>query len=199
MAPACSIRMTATLLMVLALASPGEAKKGEESVPLEKDKQEGTLPCDWLEFHATASPKELWVAYRCASPIDMKRGAAYCVYFDTDGDRSTGFRGGEDSFPVGADYLLQGISLYRYTGDEGSQAGLSWAWNLVGQVPNKVSKDWAEFTLSSDSFSITTPNVLVFLLGDNTASGVGGRQPDVMPDNALRQGGGGKCIWIKTE
>jgi hypothetical protein len=193
-----SIRTTATVLMVLALAPSGEAKSGWAGAPLERDAKDGVQPCDWLEFHAAAGPQGLRLGYRCASPIDFTRGAAYCVYFDTDGDRSTGFRGGEDTFPLGADYLLQGISLYRYAGDDGAQRGLVWSWSLVGEVPAQVTEDWAEFTLSPESFRISSTTVLAFLLGDNTADGVGGNKADEMPDGALRQGGVGKCIRIKT-
>ncbi len=193
-----SIRTAATVLMVVASGPPGEAKSGWAGAPLARDGKEDVQPCDWLEFHAAPGPQGLRIGYRCTSPIDFSRGAAYCVYFDTDGDRGTGFRGGEDSFPLGADYLLQGITLYRYVGDDGAQPGLAWAWSQVGEVTTQVTEDWAEFTLSPDQFSITSPTVLVFLMGDNTADGVGGNQSDEMPDGALRKGGGGKCIRIKA-
>jgi hypothetical protein len=191
--------MSATMFMVLALARAGEAKSDWAGAPLERDGRDGVQPCDWLEFHAAPGPQGLRIGYRCTTPIDFSHGAAYCVYFDTDGDRSTGFRGGEDTFPLGADYLLQGISLYRYAGDDGAQRGLAWAWSLVGEVPSRVSEDWAEFTLTPEQFSLSSATVLAFLLGDNTASGVGGNKADEMPDGAHRKGGGGKCIWIKTK
>lgn len=199
MTPSRRIRTTATVLMVLAAGLSGEAKSGWAGAPLARDGKEGVQPCDWLEFHAAVSPQGLRMAYRCARPIDFNRGAAYCVYFDTDGDRGTGFRGGEDSFPLGADFLLQGLTLYRYVGDEGGQRGLTWTWSQVGEVPAQVTDDWAEFTLSPDQFNIAASTVLVFLMGDNTADGVGGDQADIMPDGALQPGGGGKCIRIKTK
>lgn len=199
MTTASMMRISATVFMVLSLAAAGEVKSGGAGAPLERDAREGARPCDWLEFHAATGPQGLRLGYRCADPIDFNRGAAYCVYLDTDGDRGTGFRGGEDSFPLGADYLLQGVTLYRYVGDEGAQRGLAWAWSQVGEAPAQVSENWAEFTLSPELVSIASARVSAFLMGDNTADGVGGNQTDVMPDGALRQGGGGKRIWIKIK
>lgn len=191
--------LSATVFMVWSLVASGEAKSVRAGTPLERDPEEGAHPCDWLEFHAAVGPQGLHLGYRCANPIDFSRGAAYCVYLDTDGERGTGFRGGEDSFPLGADYLLQGMTLYRYVGNDGAQRGLTWAWSQVGEVTAQVTQDWAEFTLSPDLVRISSAKVAALLMGDNTADGVGGNRADVMPEGALRPGGGGKCIWIKSK
>lgn len=186
------IRILSTCGMLLAFATSIEAKSGWSGPPLEKDRKEGARPCDWTEFHARADKEGLRIAYRCAESIDFNRGAAYCVYLDTDGDRGTGFRGGEDTFPIGAEYLLQGASLYRYSGD-----GLAWSWSTLGEVPFELAGDWAELTLTPELFQATADTIRVFLMGDNTADGVGGNFVDEMPDGALRKGGGGKFIRIK--
>lgn len=185
-------RTTATVFILLTATLSGEAKSGWAGTPLERDRKEGVHPCDWTEFHARADREGLRIAYRCAETIDFNRGAAYCVYLDTDGKRETGFRGGEDTFPIGAEYLLQGATLYRYTGD-----GTAWSWTTEGAVGFDLAADWAELTLSPALFKTSADTLRVFLLGDNSAEGVGGTVVDEMPDGALRAGGGGKFIRIK--
>jgi len=58
------------------------------------------------------------------------------IYLDTDANRTTGFRGGANNFPIGADYLLQGSALYRYTGSTGTE----WSWSSVGIVTWSVGQ-----------------------------------------------------------
>lgn len=187
------IRMpSAVLMMAVAAHIAGAAKSDWTGAPLERDPKEGVRPCDWLELHAAPGPKSLRIAYRCVDPIDFSLGAAYCVYLDTDGHRKTGYRGSEDTFPIGADYLLQGATLYRYSGD-----GIGWSWTIVGEAPAEIAGDWAEFTLSERLLPLPDDVIFVFLLGDNTAEGVGGDRIDEMPNGALRKGGGGKSIRIK--
>ncbi len=38
------------------------------------------------------------------------------LIFDTDQSRASGYRGPNDNFAVGGEYMLQGVTLYRYTG-----------------------------------------------------------------------------------
>ncbi len=175
-------------------ASIGFAQPAWIGEALETAGANDAQPCSWVEFHAKQVDGALRIAYRSANPIDFNRGAAYCVYLDADNSRTTGFRGGGDEFPVGADYLLQGILLFRYTGN-----GTDWAWEQVGSVPYEVAGDWASFVLSPTLFPIAGDKVGAFLFGDNTAPGVGGNKTDVMPAGALRAGGGGPFIAIAIE
>ncbi|HMP75151.1 MAG TPA: hypothetical protein PKE12_02530 [Kiritimatiellia bacterium] len=184
-------------LTIAVATARGEVKTGGGGTPLERDRVEGVSPCDWTAFYAAPAKDGLRLAYRCAGPIDFNRGAAYCVYLDADGRRDTGFRGGEDNFPIGADYLLQGITLYRYTGDDGPGRGVTWSWSAVGEVPFRVDGAYAEFTLSPALLELHGATLHAFLIADNTADGVGGSTNDEMPDGALRRGGGGKFIRIK--
>jgi hypothetical protein len=57
------------------------------------------------------------------------------VFIDVDGDPGTGYRIGG----VGADYMIENGSLYRFVGP-------TWAWSKVGssgQVVNGTSYDWS--------------------------------------------------------
>ena len=191
MAHTIAVRVAFSLATVLGAVSFGEAKS-RWGAPLERDRKEGAKPCDWTEFYARADREGLRLAYRCAETIDFTRGAAYCVYLDTDGKRGTGYRGGADNFPIGADFLLQGGTLHRYTGD-----GIAWSWTIDGETAYALDSDWAEFTISPALLPLARDELRVFLLGDNTAEGVGGTGNDEMPDGALRKGGGGKFFRIK--
>lgn len=180
--------------MVGLLPTVGEAKPEWANKPLERDPKEGVAPCDWLELHAQAAGGAIQIAFRCAEPIDFAKGAAYCVFIDIDGKRQTGFRGGEDNFPIGADYLLQGATLYRYAADGGTE----WSWSLVGDATYSLAEDWVDYTIPADQMPVNGTEIDIFLLGDNTAPGVDGDKGDVMPDGALRAGGGGQAIRVPT-
>ncbi|MCP5532162.1 MAG: hypothetical protein H7A49_10420 [Akkermansiaceae bacterium] len=49
------------------------------------------------------------------------------LLIDTDQSRSSGYRGASDTFSIGAEYMLQGISIFAYTG-----TGTDWGWNYLG-------------------------------------------------------------------
>ncbi|MBW7908927.1 MAG: hypothetical protein H3C50_08445 [Kiritimatiellae bacterium] len=175
----------------LAITTSSFAQPAWIGEPLEKAEPSDAQPCNWIEFHGSRANDALRIAFRSANPIDFNRGAAYCVYLDADNNRNTGFRGGGNDFPIGADYLLQGIFLFRYTGD-----GTGWAWTQIGEVPHEVAGNWASYTLNASLLPITGASVGAMLYGDNTAPGVGGNRVDVMPAGALRAGGGGPFIAI---
>src|SRR5687768_1940348 len=48
------------------------------------------------------------------------------LLFDTDRSRATGYTGPTASLAIGAEYLLEGISLFAFTG--GSQTAFSWSF-----------------------------------------------------------------------
>jgi hypothetical protein len=192
MAHASGFIATAAAFILQAALLAVEAKSGKAEALIEEDRKEGVRPCDWLEFRAKAEGEELHLAYQCADAIDFSRGAAYCIYIDVDGKRHTGFRGSEDNFPIGADYLLQASILYRYTG-----GGTAWSWSAILEVTHKVHGERAEFVLPVNQLGADDDTIRVFLIGDNTAVGVGGDRIDELPDGALRRGGGGKSIRIK--
>jgi len=124
----------------------------------------------------------LFVAYVNDGPITLN--AALNMYIDSDQNRQTGFRGTGNDFPIGAEYLLQGANLYRYTGD-----GTSWSWTWVGTSTFALSGNIAEFSIPQSW--IGNPSAFAFfLLGDNTIY-PGGSALDQYPDGAIRSGGSG--------
>lgn len=69
------------------------------------------------------------------------------LFFDTDRSRATGYRGPGDTLAVGGEYMLEGATLYLYTG-----SGTDWGWSSVASL---VYDDWPtndhELTLSRSS------------------------------------------------
>jgi len=137
---------------------------------------------DWLEGWMAHDDESLYVAWRNDGTVELNW--AFSVYLDTDATRASGFRGGADEHPVGAEFLLQGSSLYRYVG-----TGLDWSWNFVG--PAAVALDGSQAELSFARGLIgDTESIDLFFLGDDSAY-PGGIGIDVYPDGAFGQGGGG--------
>ena len=90
---------------------------------------------DWNEGWVAHDAANLYLAYRTNGAIDSGRWWRWKLYFDLDRDADTGYR----SAGVGVEYLLEGDSLWRYTGD-----GYSWSWEYVGGAFSGVEGDFAE-------------------------------------------------------
>ena len=85
------------------------------------------------------------------------------VLIDVDYDRGTGFIGGAGQFAVGAEYLLQGSSVYEFTG---SSQG-SWSWNYLGTM-SVNSSPYTDIETSIPRSLIGNPDGFDFVLfGDN--------------------------------
>jgi hypothetical protein len=65
------------------------------------------------------------------------------IIFDTDRNRSTGYRGPSDAFAVGGEYMLEGATLYLYTG-----SGNDWGWNSLGTI------SYDDFPINDHEFTI---------------------------------------------
>ena len=143
----------------------------------------------WIAHDAT----NCYVAYQNYSPITNGLNSAYNLYLDTDRSRSTGYRGGGNNFPIGADYLLQGNTLYRYTGITGTD----WSWLQVGVATASTASSNAEFALPQ-SWVGNPSSMNAFFLGDNTAL-PGGTIQDSYPNGALLTGGGGAYVTYKIK
>ncbi|MDH4065589.1 MAG: hypothetical protein OEW19_14420, partial [Acidobacteriota bacterium] len=144
---------------------------------------------DWLEGWMAHNDASLYVAVRNDGPAELNW--AFNVYLDTDATRASGFRGGADDHPVGAEYLLQGSALFRYTG-----TGLDWSWSFVGSAAVAVSSSQVELALARALIG-DAATIDVFFLGDNSAY-PGGAGLDLYPDGALRAGGGGAFFRYAT-
>jgi len=107
-------------------------------------------------------------------------GFRHNVFIDVDQDRNTGFRGSIDEMSIGADFLLQGSSVFSFTG----ATPTTWGWNFLG------SQAWDDFPTTDIETQIPRsligdPDGFDFVLfGDNTVT------PDYYPNNAITGAGG---------
>jgi hypothetical protein len=110
-------------------------------------------------------------------------GFRHNVFIDVDQDRNTGFRGSGDDLSIGAEYLLQGSSVFSFAG----ATPTTWNWNFLG------SQSYDDFPNTDIETSI--PRALIgdpdgfdfVLFGDNTGT------PDYYP-NTGNGGAGGDLL-----
>jgi hypothetical protein len=127
---------------------------------------------DWREVWMAHDATHFYLAYRTDDPVTLSWG--FSVFIDTDANIATGFSA---SFPIGADYLLQGDRLYQHNG-----SGTDWSWSLVGTVSSSVAGDSVEFTFPRSLLGDPTA-LRLFFLSDSTA--FGGTAWDAYPDAAV--------------
>ena len=196
------IVMMAGVLAVSGMTATGNSGKLDKRFgpPLAVDAAESLFPVDWIKVYAKKDGMFLRIAYQCRTPIDFSFAAAYSVFIDVDNNRKTGFVGGMNDFPIGADYLLQGSTLYRYDYHGVGDYGIDWQWSTVDTVKHEIDGTEAEFWVPIKLLDNAGARVGIIFYGDNTASGVDGESEiDLVPDNALKPGGGGKYLQVQLK
>ena len=139
----------------------------------------------------TTDTNELLMAYTNETNIYVSWG--FQVFIDSDDDPSTGFKGsfgGISAFPVGADYLIEGVNVYEYDG-----TGNDWNWIVS---PNsggyEMGRIWSGNTgeVFLPLHWIGSPNNAInFVVFGNNDFYVDGATPiefDWYPDNATSGG-----------
>lgn len=156
---------------------------GHGADSLGEDPEEGAFPCDWLSVDGRLTDKTLSFEFRYAGPVALEKGAAYNVFLDTDRNPDTGFKGSSGEFPIGADYVIQGVTVFQYSG-----SGTDWSWNQLDALTHEIGTN--QLTVRMDLEVLGNPEGAIefICLGDNEAIGVDGIQTDVMPDGALING-----------
>ena len=117
----------------------------------------------------------LFIAYQNDGPISAL-AYGYALYLDTDSQVNTGFTGFAGEFTTGADYLLEGRDLYRYTG-----SGSDWAWAYQGEMSAGFVGSVAEIEISRQLLG-NPSDISFYWYGDNGA--VNGSALDFYPDAA---------------
>lgn len=136
--------------------------------------------------HSTDS-NQLMMAYSNNTNIYISWG--FQVFIDTDNDLSTGFSGsfaGIGSFPIGADYLIEGINVHQYNGD-----GTSWSWKAPVSGSFGVGRAWSgasgEVFLPLDWLGNPTDEFRFVVFGNNGFYDHPS-EFDWYPDNAVNGG-----------
>lgn len=81
------------------------------------------------------------------------------IFIDADQNRSTGFTGGGDQFPIGAEYMVEGATLYPFTGGTST----SWSWGS-GTGLSYDDFPTLDHELSIPRASLANPNSFDFVL-----------------------------------
>lgn len=101
--------------------------------------QDEGIKADIVEGWIAHDNNNLYVAYQNTVDLDLSTRWAWQVYFDTDETAATGFSIEED---VGAEYMLQGSGVFKYTG-----TGSDWSWQYVTAATNAYLETNAEFMI----------------------------------------------------
>ena len=135
---------------------------------------------DWRDTAVAHDSNDVYLLYRNRAKVDpVQESGSYLpwgwqVFMDTDNDPNTGFKLSDS---VGADYLLEGRSLRKYTG-----TGSTWSWQSLTSVASRYQGYNAELKFSRSLIGNPTSMRVVFQ-GANKA--YNGDSLDVYPDAAL--------------
>ncbi len=93
---------------------------------------------NWQEAWMAHDDKRIYIAYQNNGPIDTEAAWPWSIFLDADPEAGTGYAvNGE----VGADYLISGTNLLKYTG-----TGTDWSWSFVSSTKSGVQGDTAEIS-----------------------------------------------------
>jgi hypothetical protein len=129
-------------------------------VGYQTDPNEGST-VDWHQISIANDTNNFYIRYQMnASPaLDFNLR----IFFDTDLDRGTGYIGGDAQFSVGAEFMIEGATLYQFTG-----AGQTvWGWSTIGSLGADGSYA-LDYTLGIPIASLDTDtfNFLLFSEGN---------------------------------
>ncbi|HIP52900.1 MAG TPA: hypothetical protein EYH03_02655 [Chromatiales bacterium] len=126
---------------------------------------------DWREGWMAHDSANLYIAYRNDGAIDEAKWWSWKLYLDLDKNAGTGFR----SQGVGAEYMIEEDTVWRYTGD-----GDSWSWAYMGSALSALNGDFAEMTFPLDW--IGNPSSIRFVFYGTNYAFSNIRENDRYPD-----------------
>jgi len=128
---------------------------------------------DYSTLWAASDQGSLYLSYQTEGNIDFaSEGWRYNVFIDTDNDAGTGFKGA--GYGIGADYLVQGGTLFSFSGAVQSD----WSWSFMEMLSHYTSANRMEVQVAESSLGLSPGYSIRFLLhGDNVAT------EDYFPDN----------------
>lgn len=146
--------------------------------PNEIDNGSGTNnQIDWLRASIAHSSQNVFINYQNRQNIDPSNASGtyvpwgWTVYFDTDSNSATGYQGTGD---IGADYIISGDVVERYTG-----SGTNWSWAVVNNASLSFSGSNLEMRFPRSLIGNPSEMKVVFV-GNNAA--FGGSATDFYPD-----------------
>ncbi len=134
---------------------------------------------DWDRVAIAHSDDTLYFLYKNHGVISSDTSSAFIpwgwqAFIDSDSNPNTGF---QFSSSVGADYIIEGGIVERYTG-----SGSNWSWEPIGTVYEAMMNETREFSFPRSWLGSSTAMNIIFQ-GVNEA--YGGSVTDFYPDDAL--------------
>lgn len=133
---------------------------------------------DILEIHLHNDADNFYLAYKNDGPVTLNWG--YNLYLDTDSNGATGF----GLWNVGAEYLVSGGDLFKYTGN-----GSDWSWEWIAPLDKVISGNVLEAKFAKSLLGNPAPTIRTAFYGENAAY-AGGTTVDVAPQNLTEDGTG---------
>ena len=93
---------------------------------------------DWLEAWMAHDSDNLYLAYTNDGPINYDTWWPWQIYLDTDNTLDTGFK----IDGMGADFMVEGSSIVKYTGD-----GESWSWQWMATATSGKAQSQVELSI----------------------------------------------------
>lgn len=130
---------------------------------------------DFAKVWVVAENENIYISYQCAKPMDWNTEAwKYNIFIDADNDCNTGYRGWEQDWALGADYLLQGATIFKFSGKD----RMTWGWTEVGLQLYAIAENRVELQVPRSIIEIEKEQpVRILLHGDNY------KKVDFLPDS----------------
>ncbi len=128
---------------------------------------------DWKQAWMGHDDSNFYIAYNQFEPFGITWG--HSIYIDSDTDSTTGFHGFSGEFVIGADYVVEGDSVFKYTAVAQNQ----WSWEYVQSVQSAVSSQGVEIAVPRNLIG-NPVNIDLLFYGDSAATG--GNAVDLYPD-----------------
>ncbi len=131
---------------------------------------------DWQNVAFAHDNQSMYLLYTNRGNINASGGeGAYLAwgwqtYIDADKNSASGYQTGS----IGADYVIEGNHILRYTG-----SGSNWSWEIVGQIQTKYNNKVVEASLARSLIG-NPVSIRVVFLGNNEA--YQGTDTDLYPD-----------------
>lgn len=122
---------------------------------------------------------ELGVAMELSGPPTQDWLGSYSIYIDADGDSGTGYAGGKYS---GADYLVQGITVFTFSGTN----RMAWEWQQSGMGRSTVKGNTLILTVSPGQVGLSHDEGFLLWAGTQTRDW---QDADWAPDSSRIQVG----------
>ncbi len=118
---------------------------------------------DYVDFWATNDTSNLYLSYQVAGVLSSNY--FYHIFIDTDNDSSTGYRY-NDSTSIGAEFMIENNSLYKYSGT----GGANWSWQPISGFNFAEDSNRTEMSMPlSELFTVVNTNTMRLIFQVNSA------------------------------